>query len=448
MSSLSVKHKKKVFWSAFFLLISLLFQSEIFPVQPLLTGDSIKVDTVIIRGNLITEPQIIYHEMTFKAGDMVTPKILDYNRERIFSLGLFSSVKVIPDSFNNAAIIVQVEESWYWWPIPIVELKDQDWNKLSYGLDFTVLNFRGLNQRLHFKFTAGYDPAIAINYENPSLDSEGRYYFGTSFSKGEINNRSDSAKIRVGNNFSYKYYNTSISSGKRFDLNTIVYILFGYQYFEYPYSSKDVNFKSLSPKGYPYFVLEYTLNTRDLTQNAEQGISALLHLEHKGFDVHNIAYQYLRVDLIKYFPLWSKLVLKTRVSTGQVWGARIPYYDLQYLGSTQRIRGRYNVSTEGKGLYFSSAEIKWTLIKERLISLDLPLIPTTLTKYRTGLYLYSFIDYGSIHESAFSFERGASQTGFGGGVAILILPYNQVRFELGMSKTLKPSFMVDIGTSF
>ena len=63
------------------------------------------VDTIQIIGNDITEDFVILDELTFSQGDSVTTVELDYNRERIYSLGIFTSVKIIPLQSNQLNII-------------------------------------------------------------------------------------------------------------------------------------------------------------------------------------------------------------------------------------------------------------------------------------------------------------------------------------------------------
>ncbi len=62
-----------------------------------LNNEMIRVDSITIRGNETTEEYIILRELTFEAGDEINKKILAFNRERIYSLGIFNSVQVNPE---------------------------------------------------------------------------------------------------------------------------------------------------------------------------------------------------------------------------------------------------------------------------------------------------------------------------------------------------------------
>ncbi|MHB1687380.1 MAG: POTRA domain-containing protein, partial [Ignavibacteriaceae bacterium] len=94
----------KYFFLIFFLII---ISSKIFSQEKdsvVYTGKySIKIDSIIISGNKITNSDVITREMNFSAGDTVTPKRVLFNRERIFSLGIFTKVLLTPvrkDSLN------------------------------------------------------------------------------------------------------------------------------------------------------------------------------------------------------------------------------------------------------------------------------------------------------------------------------------------------------------
>ncbi len=432
------------------LLFLVLFHSPAFSTtRDTLDNRTIVVDSILILGNTITEPSVILNELTFKPGDTISVNDLKYNRERIYSLGLFNTVSVFSERPGVAKVYIEVIESWYIWPIPFIELVDHDWSKVSYGLDLLVNNFRGQNQKIRVKGAFGYNSSLTLTYENPMLDADGKYYLAISGGYGKLKNKSDSAVVIFGDDFYAKYYDVNLTLGKRFNRVSRAYWTNGLQYFEYPNSPKAPNFSSNSPKGYPYTLVSLRYDTRDLAQNAELGSYFNVSAYHKGFGVRDLAYQGFTIDLIHYIPLGNSLTLKVRELTKQVSGANIPYYDQVYLGYDQKVRGQFSLHREGKALYFGSMELKLPLIREWDIGFDFPLIPTSLQRFRTGLYTYTFVDAGTIHDKSFSVTApGASQLGFGVGLGFLLLPYNQLRVELAFDKKLKREVIVDLGTTF
>jgi outer membrane protein assembly factor BamA len=407
-----------------------------------------RVDSIEIRGNTSTEPGIILRELTFRKGDSVSTAQLQYNRERIYSLGIFTQVSLTQKPESPATILIEVHESWYIWPIPFIEMSDHDWNHLTYGIDLSIANFQGKNQKIHVKYGFGYNPYLNMSYENPGLDSLGKYYFGFSAGFGKIKNKSDSAKALYGDDFLMRYYDIALIFGKRFNKTERLFWTVGYQQYTYPEAPGNDVFNALSPGAYPYTAIEYRFDSRDLSQNASLGIYFLGNVTYKGFGSRGLNYQSVRLDLSRYIPLGYTLVLKLHGMTKQVSGTGIPFYDLVYLGFDQRIRGQYSYHQEGKGFYFASADVKLPLINEANINFHLPIIPDKLQHFRTGLFSYIFVDAGSIHEEPYSLKGPSSGFGYGGGLALLILPYNIFRIEMAFDKHLKREVLVDFGTAF
>ncbi|MGA7838881.1 MAG: POTRA domain-containing protein, partial [Ignavibacteriaceae bacterium] len=179
-------------------------------------SSSIRVDSIKISGNKITDEYVILRELTFQEGDTVNSKILSYNKERIYSLGIFSNVKVSPELLDGKNIInILVSESWYIYPIPFAQLKDNDWKKISYGIDFYVQNFQGMNDRIRLHAAFGYDPNYLISYSNPYFIKDEDIFLGANLSYIKARNKSDIAKSLYGGDFDQKISGGDISIGKR-----------------------------------------------------------------------------------------------------------------------------------------------------------------------------------------------------------------------------------------
>ena len=81
----------KLFVLVFAVLVSEMFCQLAVPQQNL-SFKPFRVDSIVIKGNDITEPEIILTELTFSKGEVVDSVKLRYNRERIYSLGIFTNV--------------------------------------------------------------------------------------------------------------------------------------------------------------------------------------------------------------------------------------------------------------------------------------------------------------------------------------------------------------------
>jgi len=97
---------------------------------------SIIIDVIEIRGNDQTEEYIILREMTVKAGDTVNSGLIEFNRERVYSLGLFNFVNThLETKDRNNILVISVEEGWYIWPLPFWFIREKDLSKSTFGLN-------------------------------------------------------------------------------------------------------------------------------------------------------------------------------------------------------------------------------------------------------------------------------------------------------------------------
>ncbi|MCB0753438.1 MAG: hypothetical protein KDC52_18345, partial [Ignavibacteriae bacterium] len=139
----------------------------------------IPIDSIRIIGNEITEDFVILRELNFSVGDQISQPQIDYNQERIFSLGLFNKVELRILEENNLSILeIDVFESWYIYPLPYLKLRDDRLSRASYGIILLYKNFRGRNETITGLATFGYDPSYSVSYYNPVLVNGENITFG------------------------------------------------------------------------------------------------------------------------------------------------------------------------------------------------------------------------------------------------------------------------------
>jgi outer membrane protein assembly factor BamA len=433
------------------LIFLIIFTSTILPQQESNSGFyPFVVDSIRIIGNDITDADIITRELTFPIGDSISYDEMMYNRERIFSLGIFNRVDLYTEVTDNINIlIIDVEESWYIYPLPFAELKDKSWDKFSYGMDIYVKNFRGRNEFIRIRGSLGYDPSIYFNYSVPSLTSDGNYYFYTDFLFRDVRNKSRTALLLTNENFDQKFITALAGFGRRFGVFHRVSVNAGYTYAESPFYLSGISASPDRIDRFPQIGFSYIYDTRDLAQFPKNGIFFNTAAAFKGFSINNIDYQILNLDFREYRPIFGDLVGKWRLAGRFGFGKLIPTYDFSYIGFGERIRGYYSKEAEGHHLYLASAELSYPIFNEVRINLDfIPLIPKELLHYRAGLYIQFFTDAGmtKLKHEKISIRDIAS--GYGTGLTVLILPYNIIRAEFAVSETGLTEWIVDIGISF
>lgn len=410
------------------------------------------VDSIKISGNDITEEYIILRELTFKSGDMVSTSDLRYNRERIFSLRLFTRVDLKAESSagqNKKNIVIDLKESWYIYPIPFIRRNNDGSGRYSFGVNLSFKNFRGRNEHLRSIISLGYDPYFALLYQNPAFDFKNNLgiSFGLSFLK--LSNKSEYAKTIYGGDFDYKFYSTAFSLGKRIDQFNEISGSAGFDYIEGPDGTRG----RITASGKPIdrvisFKLAYDYDSRDLKQFSQNGIFSSISLKHNGFGINSISYNVFEFDFREYRSIIGALSARWRFAFRHTFGGFIPYYDYSYFGYGEYVRGYSNDNHEGNNSIIASVEMSYPLIKEFDFSIKIPLIPQQLTSARIGIYLSGFADAGQVFNNRQRFRFSDFYPGYGFGLTILVLPYNALRLEYAFNKYGKGEILIGTGFSF
>lgn len=411
---------------------------------------SVSIDSISISGNKITEDFIILRELTIRIGDTVEDQLLEYNKERIFSLGLFTKVDLsIKESDYKNILHIDVEESWYIYPVPFVQLQDRDWDKLSYGFILFIKNFRGRNETLSGAAAFGYDPSFSLAYYKPNIVERSDIYFGIETSYRTSSNRSLIAETIYGNNFDQKNIIGQLNFGNRFGNFHRAGIDIGYQYIETPFFIKGINASDSRIDRLVKLGLNYSYDTRDLMQYAKEGIFFNFYTQFKGLGMNGINYQVHNIDFREYRKIIGDLNAKWRIATRQVTGGLIPYYDFSFIGFQERIRGYFNEQSEGHRSYTSSIELSYPILRDINITFDfVPIVPQELLTYRLALYFHLFTDTGATQLRGKPIGIKDFNTGYGGGLTLLVLPYSIARLEFAINDNGLSEFILDVGVSF
>lgn len=442
-------HNKKIFYLSIFIFFTNLIFAN--PDSLFVDDEVFFVDSIKIVGNETTEDFIILRELTFEPGDSINSSDLQFNRERVFSLRLFNKVNIYPVYRGiHTIIFIDVQESWYIYPVPFIKRKDKSSDKLSYGLNVTYKNFRGRNENLSSVISLGYDPYFLFAYDNPAVDYENGIGMGFSLSFLKSYNKSSFAKSLYEGDFQNKFYSFGTILYKRLNQFNLIYGLGNFQYIETP----DKSFPGFSASGQKIdrtisLGIGYMYDTRDLKQFPQDGIYSMIELTHKGFGVNNIIYNIFSFDFREYRPIVNDLIAKWRFALRHTFGDVIPFYDYSYLGYDEYVRGHSNDNREGNNLVISSLEFSYPLLKEFDFSVKLPLLPQQLTSARIGIFITAFADAGQTFMNKQKFKFGDFYTGYGFGITFLVLPYNAIRFEYAIgSRENKGEFLIGTGFSF
>ncbi len=404
-------------------------------------------DTVIVAGNEKTKTYVILDEMSMKAGSRVTADAIEYDRNRIYSLGLFTSVEILYDSLGTTRFLyVEVKERWYIIPVPILGFRDGDPHKPFYGGGLLHTNFRGRNQKLYGSVIFGFDPALSLSFVDPMFDREHNLSFGTSLSMGTVRNRSLIESALTGD-FDERHFDVNIAVGERFTLFETAGINFGVHNVRVSSYRPGRTASADGQDLYLYCAAAYTFDSRDLREYAMRGTMVSLSVTKNGLGEADVDFSRIDVDARRYTPLAEDLSLAARIHGSMVSGTVVPTYAREYFGTHERIRGYYNTVREGENLAGGTLELRYMLLNPRTFMFSAIPIPPEFAVWRFGVSLALFADTGIAWFRSERLTLRSFTSGYGGGIHFL-LPYGFVcRTEYALNDLGHGQFIIDLRTS-
>jgi len=170
-----------------------------------LKSERVVIDKIFIVGNKKTKDRIILRELDIKAGDVYDKgdleEILVTERNKIFNLRLFNTVKITTLELSPTLIdiVINVSERWYLFPAPIFSIVDRNFNdwwqnqdgdlsRTNYGVNIFQNNFRGRNETLRVKLQFGFTRNFGLSYSIPYIDKSQRHGLSFGFDYAENKN--------------------------------------------------------------------------------------------------------------------------------------------------------------------------------------------------------------------------------------------------------------------
>ncbi len=191
------------------------------------------ISAIDVEGNHKTKEYIIYRELPYKVGDILSKdSIVLLNKiaqSQLVNTTLFNEVVVSIYDLDSVhvQIKIQVKERWYFFPLPYFRWVDRNfsqwWNeqhrsldRVNYGVNFRQSNVTGNNDKLVLGLITGYTQQAIVRYQFPFIDKNLHFGLGAGFqylTQKEINYTTQNDK--------QIFYKTDgvIRSGYRANLN-------------------------------------------------------------------------------------------------------------------------------------------------------------------------------------------------------------------------------------
>jgi outer membrane protein assembly factor BamA len=416
----------------------------------------IAVLAVTMEGNTTTRPRVIQRELLVNEGDTIPSDALyarlERSRQNLLNLSLFNTVDILPLYVSRTEVVVQVRvnERWYLWPSPIIEVADPNFNtwwrlgrdvdRLNFGLYLYRYNFRGLNETVYLKFQFGYAQQYALRYKVPNLDRRqrwgasigGGYYQQKEITIGTLDNERVFHRPEQGNARTSWSVDGDLTLRPHHDLRHI---------WRLTYASADVS-DSVVIEGPGYFdgdathtgflAAGYSLiwDTRDSRAFARAGTYAELKIDRLGLavlDENAPDITTVHGTAKRWWQAGERFVISAGVQGRTTLGGHVPYYVQEGLGYRYTVRGYEYYVVDGQHFVLGRTNFLYALIRPR----DYYLSPVPLEAFRTlhiALYVDLFADAGRVwddQQQATNPLNNAWLSGVGLGLD-LVTSYDQV----------------------
>lgn len=405
------------------------------------------VDSIKVWGNDETKDFVIIREMTLQRDSLITHEAIEYDQNRIYSLGLFNRVEmeIEPTSGTSANLHVRVHERWYIYPFPIFGLKDRDWSKVYYGVGLMHINFRGRNEKIFASFALGFDPWVSLSYKNSFLEPTGTYFLESGISYNRVRNRSTLLEQQVGE-FDEEHYSISLTAGKRVGIQHVLWANVGYRSVTTQEAGSPGIPAIVRTDNYPRASVGYMYDTRDLSEYPSYGRFASISMTKFNIPSGDIDFIHLNADYRHYIPVTPSFVMTGRVFTVLTAGKEPPSYEHVYFGYGERIRGHFKQIMEGENLAGISTELHYSLLAPVYVTVGF--LPKEFSLWRFGITAAVFADAGTVWFRDQRVDWLNSPSGYGGGLHFL-LPFGIVfRTEYAWNELGKSEFIFDVGASY
>jgi len=383
----------------------------------------ITVTSITLNGNLKTQNDIILRELSFEKNTSYSTedltKRIKESKENLINLKLFNFIEInYKLTGNNAQLIIDVTERWYFWPYPVFEISERNFNtwwrefkasnysdfsRLNYGLFLNWENFRGRNELIKLKLRKGFKEHYLIAYEIPYFNKKKTIGINTNF---QLFRRKKSF-YKTKNDTLLYYTNNDKFTTKDYEFNTELLYRKGvhrthklkFHYFLSDVDSVIINknpsylYNNSNSGSYSKFTYQFANENRDYIEyplhgyylNFEgtkyfKGTSPVNHFEIIGKAEKHI-------ELKDRFFLGSSFKGKWSSSGNQ------PYFAQRGFGFDDYVRGYEHYVVDGQDFWLSKTVLKYALIEKT--NFDIPYVKMKqFNKSHYSLYLGLFSDIG------------------------------------------------------
>jgi len=439
----------------FFILSLLIFKT----IYAQIDSNNTIISEIKIIGNKSSKRFIILRELPFNVGDTIKNKdiqnLITLAEDNLLNTLLFNFVTIESAEIDTThiALYITVEERWYWWPIPIFEIQETNFNtwwetknlnRANYGIFLAKENFRGRKERLVFKLQQGYTQEADIRYYKPYLNKNHTQGITVGFSYNQnheiiyntTNNKRDFLKLDK------QFAQKNIAAKINYEIRPKIY---NKHNFEIRYNNLTVNDSVvflnkdyLSPNNTSSQFISasysFTRDKRNFKSYATKGYYLSLNLTKNGLGIFDkdLNTFFVTTNLKKYWQLGKNSYFSSSIK-GKISLADNPYILLGGLGYINNlVRGYEYYVIDGKNYGLFKSQFRYNIFNNVFNVKPLPF--NKFNKIPLAIYLGIFFDAGYVDDNNFKKTNSLNnQLIYGSGIALDIVSYYDIVFRVEYS---------------
>ena len=440
------------------------------------SGQFIRIDSILFKGNEKTKNQILHRELDFKTDDSLAINTLDtrleYNRRKLMNTNLFIWVKADLNQLPNGHLKITFEflEQWYILGYPIFQLADRnlnDWwsrgrdlNRSIYGIHFIHNNFQGRNEKLTIKAETGFTQRLDFTYSNPYLDKKKTLglSFNTSYSTSKTipyKTRNDTLQFLTDDKILRERWAGGITLRKRFkfyDAQTLE-LKYTHTIISDTVVKLNPNYFALNTKeqNFTQLLYTYSYDFRDLIAYPLRGRKFDITFNKVGLlPADQVDFWEISGAIAYFFDLGSHFFLSTQVKGKISKNTNIPYANIRGLGYGNEIVRGYELNVlDGTSYFLNRNTIKFQLLNKVF---KLPFLPIKqFNQIPIAIYPTAFYDFAYVNNNFSANENKlVNQWISGGGLGFDVVTYYNLvcKFGFPVTNESKIGMVIGIGREF
>jgi outer membrane protein insertion porin family len=314
-----------------------------YTIQP---GVPVRVRRIEVRGNRVTRDKVIRRELKIHEGDLFNATAMRISQQRLYSLGFFEQVQLVPRRTEHEGFI-DVD----------IEVKERSTGQFQVGAGFSSAESFMLTANIAKENFLGRGQRIALN----AMLGGVRQIFSLSFHEPYFFNTPWDFSINVYNqaveypDYSRRQAGGSFSWGYRFTDELLISLAYTLEHIEVNIRGTSIPLKIARPKGLTSSLrASASYDTRNNRLFPSSGTYTTLSVEYAD-EWMGSENRFVRLlgSTRFYVPLFWNIVFKTNTTLGYVTsldGSAIPLYERFQVGGIFTVRG-FERNSIGEELY-------------------------------------------------------------------------------------------------